>query len=677
MQIAQISANPSADRRGSGTRILMMLATLCAVVLTACGADVNSRLDLQPDYSGQRLFVLTMADNDLNALSGGVEAAERALEMHTPEVLIFEGVEAEDEGYSATFTMPFNSLEDYQNKISALLDASNVPAAEQDMTIQADDQALRTSLTFEESFYNDDLMGWAAEALIAEEVVSPSTTVFTSNGTATVMFDGEEVETSTSLPRIDFSVTQDRRFAEIGLDFEILESGDVHIAMSYLVSDEYQQVQNDFLTEQVEQLDQLDGLEGQVQDSGPVEPADASGEVREIAATFTTPAAVTQGIQLLLANDNASFEILEQSAQGSLDTAVRYVGTNWSCEAICDPNNLQQLDGDTEYPEHWELTEQRRQNGELILEFNRGMPLDSLTSSTQLNLSGSMVHRFEYVVDNETQQGHEDAVADRFAPPANTGSFNTTVRDATTLYTVTFEANNAAELTTLLNDYLAAKDIDEQITLNHGSLTGLWASYEVQADLSAVWELATGGVEGAAVFEIVLPAMHSGEAENAIESGRTVVIDDPDGHFLVTASGPTLTTVWVAVIVLLLLAVIVTLLIRTRRAAMRVWSIASPQAEGQPYNVQGPGDTLTETEILASPMAPGPYASETTKLNDGPVSEQARSSQQTDSFPEVPIPSPTDYEQLQQKLDEPKGSSDNDSAPESTPDDDSDPNKNA
>lgn len=164
MQIAQISANPSADRRGSGTRILMMLATLCAVVLTACGADVNSRLDLQPDYSGQRLFVLTMADNDLNALSGGVEAAERALEMHTPEVLIFEGVEAEDEGYSATFTMPFNSLEDYQNKISALLDASNVPAAEQDMTIQADDQALRTSLTFEESFYNDDLMGWAAEA---------------------------------------------------------------------------------------------------------------------------------------------------------------------------------------------------------------------------------------------------------------------------------------------------------------------------------------------------------------------------------------------------------------------------------------------------------------------------------------------------------------------------------
>ena len=665
-----------ANRLGSRSRILIIFAALCAVVLSACGADVNSRLDLQPDYSGQRLFVLTMADNDLNALSGGVEAAERALATHTPEVLTFEGVEPEDEGYSATFTMPFSNLEDYQNNISALLDASNVPADERDMTIEVDDQPLTTSLTFQESFYNDDLMGWAAEALSVEEVVSPGTTVFTSNGTATVLFNGEEVETSTSLPRIDFSMTQDQRFAEIGLDFEILESGDVHIAMSYLISDEHQQVQNNFLTEQVEQLGDLDGVDGQVQDSGPVEPADASGEVREIAVTFTTAAAVTEGIQLLLANDNASFEILEQTAQGSLDTAVRYMGTDWSCEAICDPNNLQQLDGETQYPDHWELTEQRRQGGELLLEFNRGMPLDSLTSSTQLNLTGNMVQRIEYVVDNETQQGHEDAVADRFAPPAGTGSFDTTVRDATTLYTVTFEADDAAELTALLNEYLAAKDIDEQITISHGPLTGLWASYDVQADLSAVWELATGGVEGAAIFQIVLPAMHSGEADNAIESGRTVVIDDADGNFLVTASGPTLTTVWVVVIGLLLLAVIVTLLIRTRRAATRVWSIASPQAEGQPYNVQGPRDTLTETEIFASPVAPGPYASETTKLNQGPVTDKTQSSQQAERFPDVPAPSPTDYAQLRQKLEEPEDSSGDDSGAEAADDGEADPNKN-
>lgn len=654
-----------------------MFTALCAVVLSACGADVNSRLDLQPDYSGQRLFVLTMADNDLNALSGGVEAAEQALARHTPEVLTFAGVEPEDEGYSATFTMPFSSLEDYQSKIGTLLEASDVPADARDMTIEVDDQALTASLTFEENFYNDDLMGWAAEALSVEEVVSPSTTVFTSNGTATVIFDGEEVETSTSLPRIDFSMTQDRRFAEIGLDFEILESGDVHIAVSYLISAEHQQVQNDFLTQQVEQLGDLDGVDGPVQDSGPVESAEASEEVREIAVTFTSAAAVTEGIQLLLANDDASFEILEQTAQGSLDTAVRYVATDWSCESICDPNNLQQLDGETEYPEHWELTEQRRQGGELLLEFNRGMPLDSLTSSTQLNLTGNMVHSFEYVVDNETQQGHEDAVADRFAPPAGAGSFDTTVRDATTLYTVTFEADDAAELTTLLNEYLAAKDIDEQISLSHGSLSGMWASYDVQADLSAVWELATGGVEGTAIFEVVLPAMHSGEAENAIDSGRTVVIDDADGNFLVSASGPTLTTVWVVVIALLLLAVIVTLLLRTRRAATRVWSIAAPQAEGQPYNVQGPRDTLTETEILASPGAPGPYASETTRLTEGPVSERSHSNEQAERFPDVPVPSPADYEQLQQKLDEPGDSSDDDFGADTGQDGDADPNKNA
>ena len=598
--------------------------------------------------------MLTMADGDINSLSGGLQAAERAFESHLPEVLTFEGIDTEDEGYSATFTLAFDDTDDYQRKITELLDASDVPASERDMTIQVDREDLTSSVVFEESFYNDDLMGWTADALVQEAVVSESVTILTSSGTATVAFDGQEVETSTSLPRIDFRLTQDRRFEEIGLDFEIFESGEINIALSYLISSEAHEAQNAFLTKQVERLRDRDDGELQITDSGPVNSTNGRTEYRNITATFTNAAAVTAGMQVLLANEETTFEIREETTQGSPDISVRYIGTDWNCDAICNPNNIQQLDGETIYPEHWEVTEQRRNDGELLLEFNRGMPLDSLTSLTRLNLSGGMTQTFEFVVDNGTQQGHEDVVAERFAPPEGTGSFDTTVRETTTVYTAIFEAPDAEELTSQLNRYLTAKDIDGQITLGHDTLTGLWADYDLHIDLSPIWELATGGVEGTALFEVVLPSMHSGDSDTSVEPGRTVVIDDPTGVFTVAASGPTVVTFWAVAIALLIVAVFVTLLIRLRRTWSKMSAGTTVGTESlRPYNIQGPKDQLTETDIYASPLASGAQDSDTTELPRGRTSHATHRYQQTGPFPDVPMPSETNYEQLQDKVDRP------------------------
>src|SRR5699024_1951148 len=126
----------------------------------------------------------------------------------------------------------------------------------------------------------------------------------------------------------DFEITKDQRFEEVGLDFEILESGDVHIEMSYLVTPEHQQAQNAFLSEQVEQLQEIEGLEGEVVDSGEVRAEAAGDATRRIAATFTTADAVTSGIQLLLANEHATLDICEHSAHGSPDTSVGYVAAD-------------------------------------------------------------------------------------------------------------------------------------------------------------------------------------------------------------------------------------------------------------------------------------------------------------------------------------------------------------
>src|SRR5699024_1225894 len=189
------------------------------------------------------------------------------------------------------------------------------------------------------------LMGWAADALITEEVVASNATVLTSSGTATVVFNGEDINTSTSLPRMNFELTQDHRFEDVGLDVEFLDSGDMRIAMEYRISADSAELQNEFLTGQIAQLNDLEGLTEPVQDDGPTDPADGSDTTRRVAAQFSSPKAVSVGMQLLLANDEASFEVQEVAGDDSPDVITQYIGTNWTCQQICDPNNLQQLDG--------------------------------------------------------------------------------------------------------------------------------------------------------------------------------------------------------------------------------------------------------------------------------------------------------------------------------------------
>src|SRR5699024_6764198 len=133
-------------RSGARIRFTALLALISALVLAGCGADVNTQPSLNDDHSGQRQFILTMAEVDVESLSGGIEAAEQALEIHAPDQLIFEGIEPEEEGYSATFTMSFDDVEEYRQDLTALLDASNVAAADRGMNVEVDEQQLVTSI---------------------------------------------------------------------------------------------------------------------------------------------------------------------------------------------------------------------------------------------------------------------------------------------------------------------------------------------------------------------------------------------------------------------------------------------------------------------------------------------------------------------------------------------------
>lgn len=646
-----------APHPGTRARLYTVFAFFSAIALTACGADVNTQLKLQEDHSGQRQFVMTMADEDAQNLAGGVDGAAQALEAHTPDELTFEGIEQEEAGYSATFTMYFDDVTDYENKIGALLDVSDVPEDDREMNVRVDRQQLVTSVVFEESFYNDDLMGWASNALVEEEVVPAKTTVFTSAGTASVIYDGEEVETSTSLPRINFSLKDDRRFNEVGMDLTILESGDFQIDMSYLISPDDAAVQNEFVTERAQNLNAQDGVAGAVVDSGATENhASDNAVVREISVQFESVEAAEKGLRTLLANDQATFSTADTVGDASPDAITEYSGSNWTCDAICNPSNIQQLDGETQYPDDWQLVDQRRGNGDFHLELNRGMPLDSLSSTTRLNFDGSMEQRFEFVLTDETTDDHEDAVAERFAPGPGSGSFRSSSQNGSTVYTTTFQAQDAQELSNHLNKYLEEKGVSDTITLRHDPLNGIWAEYNLDADLSAIWELATGGVEDAATFQVVLPTMHTGGTPTTDSSNQTIALEDSSGTFTVTANGPTMMTVWVTLALVILLAlVLVAILISRKRTAGQGTARSLERTTGAPYYVQGPKDYLTETEIFRSPLAPKTLDDNT---NDSPTTaladpEHTRSYGHERPYPDGPITSPAESREFRKPPQQP------------------------
>src|SRR5699024_12467087 len=135
------------------------------------------------------------------------------------------------------------------------------------------------------------------------------------------------------------------------------------------------------------------------EDSGPVENQETGNpKPREVDVTFSSAESVQNGMRILLANEEATFETTEVTPEASPDVVTEYVGSNCNCDAICDPDNVRQLSGATDYPDQRQLVDQQRWNDERNIKLNRGMHLDSLTCTTQLDNDGTMIKTLKFTV---------------------------------------------------------------------------------------------------------------------------------------------------------------------------------------------------------------------------------------------------------------------------------------
>lgn len=219
------------------------LAASAMVLLAACGAQVSSELEIAEDHSGTRTIVATIAEEDIEELSGGIEVTEAALEAHLPEQLSFEGIseagsteETEDEasgdtdGYQAVFTLEFSDIVDYETKAQELIDLAAAKAEEardssepevDHRTIQLDlvesDGPLLDGFVLEEDFTGADLLDWTSFALVDEGVVEEdqADSIISSSGDeGRVQFNGEEYE---EIEPFALNEGTDQRFSNVAV----------------------------------------------------------------------------------------------------------------------------------------------------------------------------------------------------------------------------------------------------------------------------------------------------------------------------------------------------------------------------------------------------------------------------------------------------------------------------
>ncbi len=176
----------------------MVMGTLIALC-TGCGngSSVDTTLTINDDMSGERTMVVTIdSDNFNDYFSGTFSDLVDVCEAYCPSEMTYS---ADEEALVVTFTLAFSSIDDYNSKISAILDDDD-----EWITISTPDSIWASGISIEEDVYATDLLEWLSDALVEEGYVSSdnASSIF-SAGDNYVIYKGESYSSYSSYIYVD------------------------------------------------------------------------------------------------------------------------------------------------------------------------------------------------------------------------------------------------------------------------------------------------------------------------------------------------------------------------------------------------------------------------------------------------------------------------------------------
>lgn len=583
---------------------LAVLLTIAALILSACGAKIDTQLGLESAEKGTRTMQVSfdMKDNK-DKIKGGVEALDASVRKHLPQGLEYAGIQTEGDKARATFTIPFSSVDEYRTKVASILKASS-SKTEPTITILNSEQGLVQGIQVKENFTSKELLEWLPEALVVDGVIDSSrkTSVFnSSNNETTVKLGDKEVKNSGG-STISAKDVQDRGFKVMVLEIQEKDSG-YSVMVSFVAKD----IMN------TETASAVDAYLNQVKPEG----AELKKGLESSQATYMAPSASTSAAKEEIGRtltfsasslDDLNAKLKKLLGAGTTDLSYTrevkeedksfYVRKTMKgvldCSLLCSPegNGLEAIIKDSS--DHSYRVDNTGNSGssssKSVLHLSRYLSqkvsMKGMKVATSLGLDGSMEARFLYSFPTSDIAGAEDALKNAFAGGSND---ETEVRQDgdSTIVSVKVRGKDQNEFNQRLNEYLP----DSKVTVTRpGGYHPFGSDYTVAPEIKLSSKL---GNYYSAPFEFTFKAptfssldqqkvdaanslaKNSQHVQLTVNGGELSVKTDrgvsTTSGLTVPASGLSLTDVIVdAVIVgLLLLILILLFLFRKKIAAAR------------------------------------------------------------------------------------------------------------
>ena len=170
--------------------LIIALMLLTVLVLTGCGAEVNTTMRMTTEFSGQRMIDVVIDNDDTSKITGGIEALKQVAQTNLPAEMTFSYVAGESD-HTLTFVITFTSLDDYKTKVNSLVTLGGNTEIVPEIEYSFMNTVFKKGVKFEENFTSFELLRWFYNAVDTAGIVTESQSNWYEMGDSTVII-GEE-----------------------------------------------------------------------------------------------------------------------------------------------------------------------------------------------------------------------------------------------------------------------------------------------------------------------------------------------------------------------------------------------------------------------------------------------------------------------------------------------------
>ena len=144
---------------------IIIISFIMTMLLSACGAKMQSEVKISDVGSGSRTFTVEMAKSEIKG-KVSIDEIEGAIQDACPECL--ECTFGENgKNYSATFVMDFTSVEDYEQKLNTFCKQNA------DVNLELSPSHFAQKVVYSENLTSREMFTWFIDALVNGGIVAP------------------------------------------------------------------------------------------------------------------------------------------------------------------------------------------------------------------------------------------------------------------------------------------------------------------------------------------------------------------------------------------------------------------------------------------------------------------------------------------------------------------------